>query len=467
MKKYYYTNLLLTASAAVVFASGIFSCKQKQELPPGEVAVIEAIKSNIKKAREALNENPDNGQARRNLVIYHKQLSGVFENQGRLEEAILEERKALKIDPDNLHSRFRLGEVYLKKGDYLRAANELESLASDNPLYSGQLYAYLGDAYMHLNKIQQARQAYYKALDFNPFALSIYKDLAEAYQKEGNLSEAQKQESMAEQIQEWGFVDRGFKDKSLKEWEKILEEDPFNPLALYNVACYYELNMDPTDYNSINKTLMAWQRYLEGTRGQAARHGRRDRLDEKGPGRGRAGMDDQFRQSRREQDRYHKGIRRLVHGLKRKKGLMARELKIKNLEELQGACKTSLAKIDLLERMMNDAGEFAAESGKPDLQARAEALRKRLEAIGIQEFKEKLSGLLGNIKAIVQKRIKSPDSTPEKELHLSFSAYLKEYQAISEELQETGISELELEVRKLAAQLGMRGYRPMRHFQDF
>jgi predicted negative regulator of RcsB-dependent stress response/ribosomal protein S13 len=458
MKSYSFRQIRVIPAVAILLVVGHFSCKEKPSVPQGEVAAVETLKSNIRAAQEAFKKDSDDSKARMNLVIFHKQLSQVYENQGRLEDAILEEKKAQKIEPENQNTRFRLGELYSKKGDYLRAAHEFETLAQDNPLYSALLYIYLGDVNLKLNKMEKARAAYYKALDINPFSVSTYGKLADINRQEGKVSEAQIQDQIAEQIRNWGFVDRGFKEKSLEEWEQILKQDPFNPLALYNVACYYDLNMDPASYESIKKALMAWNRYLEGTRGQTARHNSH---------RARGEMADQDRHGMKEKDRYHKGIQRHIQELKRKKGKLARELGIVKLEELQGYIKTTIANLDLLEWMMRDAEVLAAESGKPDLQSRAETLRERVDAIGVHEFREKLSAVLGKIKGTIQKRIISMDSVPEKELHLSYSNYLREYQAISEELQAKEIIKLELDVRRLAADLGMKGYRPMRHFDDF
>ncbi|GEM_PF-4388548 len=459
MKRNLFPRTRVIGTVFILLSLGSFSCKEKPSLPPGEVAPIEALKSDIRAAEDSFKKNPDDMKARSNWVIFHKQLSQVYENQGRLKEAILEEKKVQRIDPQNQNTRFRLGELYTKKGDYLRAAHEFETLIQDNPLYSALLYIYMGDVNLKLNKMEKARAAYYKALDINPFSISTYGKLADINRQEGNVSSAQRQNQIAEQIMNWGFVDRGFKDKSLEEWEKILRQDPLNPLVLYNVACYYDLNMDPTNYESVKKALMAWARYIESTQGHGAIH---DQHKRSGPS-----MADQDARITRPENRYRKGIRRHIQGLKRKKGLLSRELKITKLEELQGYIKTAIAKLDLLQRIMRDAERLAAQSGRQDIQSRARVLRDRVDAFGFHEFKKKLSAIGGEIKEKVHKRIKSPDSVPEKELHLSYSNYLKEYQAISGELQAKGIIELELDVRRLAVDLGMKGYRMMKHSGEF
>lgn len=88
--------------------------------------------------------------------------------------------KALDQDPDNGYFVDSRGWVFYRMGRYEEAVDELMRAAE--LLEDDVVYEHLGDVYMELNDTEKAREAYEKALDFNPqnkVLKNKIKDLAE------------------------------------------------------------------------------------------------------------------------------------------------------------------------------------------------------------------------------------------------------------------------------------------------
>jgi tetratricopeptide (TPR) repeat protein len=101
-------------------------------------------------------EAPDSGAA-------HLLLATMLRHANLAELAAVEARKAVELSPNLPLAHFMLGEVALFKSDVDQAIAEFEQERRINPDYA-PLYDRLGDAYLHVGKLEDAQQALTKAI---------------------------------------------------------------------------------------------------------------------------------------------------------------------------------------------------------------------------------------------------------------------------------------------------------------
>jgi len=113
--------------------------------------------ASIEEMRKAIDLNPKNAQAL-NYLGYTYAESG-----SHLDEAERLIKRALAIEPEDGFYIDSLGWVYYQKGEYGKAAEQLEkavNLTGDDPTIT----EHLGDAYSKLGRSEQAGQQYEDAL---------------------------------------------------------------------------------------------------------------------------------------------------------------------------------------------------------------------------------------------------------------------------------------------------------------
>lgn len=113
--------------------------------------------------RRAIELDPKNAEAY-NALGYFFAEAGV-----KLEEALDLVNRALELNPDAGHIVDSLGWVHYMQGRYEEAARELEravKLLENSP--DAVIYEHLGDAYSKLGRVEDAREAYRKALELDP-----------------------------------------------------------------------------------------------------------------------------------------------------------------------------------------------------------------------------------------------------------------------------------------------------------
>jgi len=99
-----------------------------------------------------------------------------------VDEAMIQARKALEMNPVLPLAHQLLGEALLAKGDTSGAIRELEAERKINPL-SGILYDRLGDAYIRNGDYEQAQQSLNRAVLLEPGATAPYILLGETFLK--------------------------------------------------------------------------------------------------------------------------------------------------------------------------------------------------------------------------------------------------------------------------------------------
>jgi tetratricopeptide (TPR) repeat protein len=97
-------------------------------------------------------------------ILRHMDLSEPAANQAQ---------KALDIAPSLPMAHFVLGEIALEKSDFEQAAQQFEAERRINPDYA-PAYERLGDAYMHMDRLQEAQMALTKAITLDTTLTSAF-----------------------------------------------------------------------------------------------------------------------------------------------------------------------------------------------------------------------------------------------------------------------------------------------------
>ena len=105
----------------------------------------------------------------------HRRLAAIYEEKGDLDLAEREYKSALEVEPEGMASYFSLGNLYLKRGQHLKAGNiftkALKITPSSGPLHNNLSWAWLG-----MGDIDRAERYVRKALDLDPSRRHIYLD---------------------------------------------------------------------------------------------------------------------------------------------------------------------------------------------------------------------------------------------------------------------------------------------------
>lgn len=128
-------------------------------------------------------------------ALSHYIMAGVYENEGDLELATKEYKKAIRIDRNNPSFHFNLGMNYLKKNDIPGAMKEFNLTAKLDP-EAVEPHALLSAIYYSDNKVADANRELEIALERasarEPKNVSIYKTLGMIYLQQKRFKEAER-----------------------------------------------------------------------------------------------------------------------------------------------------------------------------------------------------------------------------------------------------------------------------------
>jgi tetratricopeptide (TPR) repeat protein len=152
-------------------------------------------------------KSPQKARPRNNLGVKLKE-------RGRIEEAIVHLREALRLKPDYAQAHNNLGNALSDQGEFDAAINHLSEAVRLLP-YSEQLHYNLGNAYKSKGRLDEAIEQYEKALSIQPDFTDAMNNLALAH------------------------VGKGEYDKALLLYRRIMGLQPSSYVAYYNTACLY------------------------------------------------------------------------------------------------------------------------------------------------------------------------------------------------------------------------------------
>lgn len=97
----------------------------------------------------------------------HYELAQMYETYRRYEEAIIEYKKAIMLDQENLNLKFKLAKIYYKRSDFQTAKNELQQLKHlSSSFHSASLL--LGEIYCAEGKLLDAHREWNRVLAQDP-----------------------------------------------------------------------------------------------------------------------------------------------------------------------------------------------------------------------------------------------------------------------------------------------------------
>ena len=101
------------------------------------------------------------------LANSHGRNGQMYQKSGLIGEATGEYLKALSLYPDMPDIRFKLAQLYMSQGHLTKAQFELTQIINKRP-NDAETLAQLGVTYYQQNKVDQARDFWRKALQFDP-----------------------------------------------------------------------------------------------------------------------------------------------------------------------------------------------------------------------------------------------------------------------------------------------------------
>jgi tetratricopeptide (TPR) repeat protein len=178
----------------------------------------------------------------------HVNLSEVYANTGRLDDALSAAQKALSINPDHIEGRNNLGTIYERKGMFDEAITEFKRALALRPRYA-KAHLNLGLSYFRTGEKEKAISHYKQALSIKPNYVEAHNNLGVVYSSKGNLAEAINHYKRAQTINPSyaeAYYNLGLAFAKQEEWEKAIEQykkvlaiDPQNTSARNNLGIAY------------------------------------------------------------------------------------------------------------------------------------------------------------------------------------------------------------------------------------
>jgi len=183
-----------------------------------------------------------------NSAVAHNNLGNVYLKKGLLKKAIDEYKKSLKINADYADAHTNLGNAYYSKGMLDEAISEHKKALSKNP-YHKEAHVNLGRVYSRKGRLDEAISEYKKALSANLDRAEVYYNLANVYLKKGRLDEAIAGFEQALAINPRyakahnnlgnAYYKKGELDKAIAEYKQALAINPRYAMAHNNLGNAY------------------------------------------------------------------------------------------------------------------------------------------------------------------------------------------------------------------------------------
>ena len=183
----------------------------------------------------------------RGRVSAHHSLGSLYIRMQRFGDAVTALQKAVDLDPGRADAFLDLGTAFEESRDFARAAEAYEryvALKPENP-WTGHLR--LGLCRLELNQPEAAVASLSEALKLKPDDVKTNFSLADAYTRAKNLDKAEATYKMLVGLNPEGattyygkiiqmYDEAGQYDKAIEAARKIIEMNPKNELALFNLG---------------------------------------------------------------------------------------------------------------------------------------------------------------------------------------------------------------------------------------
>jgi Flp pilus assembly protein TadD len=253
------TRVIQPPRSSSVFHQMIFAAALAAGLSLGARPALpqSAPQAAIDELRLKVHESPSDPLAYYHLAValYHSEahngLGVIFDQQGKLQEALQEFREAVKTDPDDAEARYNLGLALVRiSKDYQQARTELEQAVRLNPKM-GKAHYQLGRVYENLGEPAQARREFEQAIALNAEDSKAYFALANLSRKQGDRAAAKaylaqfnqlKQREMNRDLATREYrsgtllAQRKEWDRAIEQFRKALELNPGLNVARFNMA---------------------------------------------------------------------------------------------------------------------------------------------------------------------------------------------------------------------------------------
>lgn len=168
----------------------------------------------------------------------------------KYEEAILSLQKSVDLNPKNNIAYYHIGTAYEELKDFAKAADAYQKYVDGGPIDPRNGYFRLGLCGMELEDYDRAIAAFLKAREFDPRDIKTNFNLAQAYQKAGQLENAETTYAhMAELNPEEANIyystilrmydQAGVADKAIDAARKLIELDPNSEINVYNLGLMF------------------------------------------------------------------------------------------------------------------------------------------------------------------------------------------------------------------------------------
>jgi tetratricopeptide (TPR) repeat protein len=125
-------------------------------------------------------------------AVAHIRRGAVFEQAGKIDEAIIEHQRALQVDPQLVQAHINLISLYGRLGQLDKAMEHYRAAFNLNPNQADIHYNY-GILLLKQGKKQEAERAFQQALQINPYYAEAHNNLGSLYEQQGRLEEALRQ----------------------------------------------------------------------------------------------------------------------------------------------------------------------------------------------------------------------------------------------------------------------------------
>ncbi len=168
----------------------------------------------------------------------------------KYEEAIPSLQRSVELNPENKEAYYNIGAAYEELKDFAKAADAYQRFVDSDPEDPRNGYVRLGLCSMELEDYERAIGAFLKAKEFFPQDVKTNFNLAQAYQKAGQLENAEATyASLAELNPEDANIyystilrmydQAGIAEKAIEAARKLIELDPNSELNVYNLGLMF------------------------------------------------------------------------------------------------------------------------------------------------------------------------------------------------------------------------------------